>query len=96
YHVGTLVSAVSYTTQTQTLPLPQRLSGNKDVYFFSAGRLHYRTLVAYMTRKGQDNICRVLEPVAEKIGKTSTGLGRKLLHVTKSEWFKRYEVSARA
>ncbi|ESK84818.1 Dbl domain-containing protein [Moniliophthora roreri MCA 2997] len=94
YHVETLVSAVSYAAQT--LLLPQRLSGNKDVYFFSAGRLHYRTLVVYMTKIGQDNICRVLEPVAEKIGKASTSLGHKFLHITKSEWFKRYKVSARA
>lgn len=31
---------------------PQRLSGNKDVQFFSVGQLAGRTLVVYMKKKG--------------------------------------------
>lgn len=36
-----------HTSQT-----PQKLSGNKDVHFFSVGQLNGRTLVIYMKKKG--------------------------------------------
>lgn len=37
----------AHTSQT-----PQKLSGNKDVHFFSVGNLNGRTLVIYMKKKG--------------------------------------------
>ncbi|KAI3607570.1 Dbl domain-containing protein, partial [Moniliophthora roreri] len=95
YHVELLVSAVSSTARTT--PPSQRLSGNKDVNFFTVGQFHSRTLVAYMARKGQEDIWRILEPVTEKIGKASTGFSSKLLRgATKSEWFKPYGVKCQA
>lgn len=35
-----------------TSQTPQKLSGNKDVHFFSVGNLNGRTLVIYMKKKG--------------------------------------------
>lgn len=55
YHIEALVpSSPSSSHSAQT---PQKLSGNKDVYFFSVGTLHGRTLVIYMKKKG---VCLVL------------------------------------
>ncbi|KAJ3739628.1 hypothetical protein DFH05DRAFT_1463566 [Lentinula detonsa] len=65
YHIEALVpSSPSSSHSSQT---PQKLSGNKDVYFFSVGTLHGRTLVIYMKKKGLDSIFHVVEPVVEGI-----------------------------
>lgn len=53
YHIEALVptSTNSQMNSAQNRT-PQRLSGNKDVQFFSVGQLAGRTLVVYMKKKG--------------------------------------------
>jgi hypothetical protein len=50
---------------------PQKLSGARDVHFFSVGSLGGRTLVIYMKKKGMDSVFRVLEPVVGHINERS-------------------------
>ncbi|ESK83843.1 signal transducer [Moniliophthora roreri MCA 2997] len=91
YHIEALVPTSPHTPHTSQVP--QRLSGNKDVHFFSVGQLHGRTLVIYMKKKGLDSIFRVLEPVGDKINeraKAPTGLGSRFFRPNKSEWFRIY------
>ncbi|KAF5351291.1 hypothetical protein D9758_007992 [Tetrapyrgos nigripes] len=92
YHIEALVpSSPSSTHATQT---PQKLSGNKDVHFFSVGTLLGRTLVIYMKKKGLDSIFHVVEPVLDKINersKTPASLGSRFgFRSPKSEWFRNY------
>ncbi|KAJ3767050.1 Dbl homology domain-containing protein, partial [Lentinula raphanica] len=73
YHIEALVpSSPSSSHSSQT---PQKLSGNKDVYFFSVGTLHGRTLVIYMKKKGLDSIFHVVEPVVERINDRGKATG---------------------
>ncbi|KAF9269288.1 Dbl homology domain-containing protein [Marasmius fiardii PR-910] len=91
YHIEALVPTSPQTSHTSQVP--QRLSGNKDVHFFSVGQLHGRTLVIYMKKKGLDSIFRVLEPVGEKINERArapTGLGSRFFRPNRSEWFRIY------
>lgn len=57
YHIEALVptSANSQMNSAQNRT-PQRLSGNKDVQFFSVGQLAGRTLVVYMKKKGVSRV----------------------------------------
>ncbi|KAJ3993116.1 Dbl homology domain-containing protein, partial [Lentinula boryana] len=93
YHIEALVpSSPSSSHSSQT---PQKLSGNKDVYFFSVGTLHGRTLVIYMKKKGLDSIFHVVEPVVERINeraKAPQGLmgSRFGFRQAKSDWFRAY------
>ncbi|KIY65698.1 Dbl domain-containing protein [Cylindrobasidium torrendii FP15055 ss-10] len=91
YHIEALVPStpsISHAAQ-----VPQKLSGAKDVHFFSIGTLNNRTLVVYMKKKGLESIFRVLEPVGEKINekaKAPGGFGSRFLKSGKSEWFRIY------
>ncbi|TBU24200.1 Dbl-like domain-containing protein [Dichomitus squalens] len=92
YHIEALVPSSpqsAHTTQT-----PQKLSGSKDVHFFSVGNLNGRTLVIYMKKKGLDSVFRVLEPVVGKINERSKApqtFGSRLgLRSQRSEWFRVY------
>ncbi|KZT00585.1 Dbl domain-containing protein [Laetiporus sulphureus 93-53] len=92
YHIEALVPSSlqsAHTSQT-----PQKLSGNKDVHFFSVGSLNGRTLVIYMKKKGLDSVFRVLEPVVGKINERAkapqTFSSRLGLRSQRSEWFRVY------
>ncbi|THU93894.1 Dbl-like domain-containing protein [Dendrothele bispora CBS 962.96] len=92
YHIEALVpSSPASTHATQT---PQKLSGNKDVHFFSVGTLQGRTLVIYMKKKGLDSIFHVVEPVIDKINERSkapASLGSRFgFRSPKSDWFRNY------
>ncbi|CCM02646.1 uncharacterized protein FIBRA_04750 [Fibroporia radiculosa] len=92
YHIEALVpSSPQHLNTSQT---PQKLSGNKDVHFFSVGSLNGRTLVIYMKKKGLDSVFRVLEPVVGKINERARApqsLGSRLgLRSQRSEWFRVY------
>ncbi|KIK53944.1 hypothetical protein GYMLUDRAFT_49117 [Collybiopsis luxurians FD-317 M1] len=93
YHIEALVpSSPSSSNSSQT---PQKLSGNKDVYFFSVGTLHGRTLVIYMKKKGLDSIFHVVEPVLERINERSRApqglMGSRFgFRQAKSDWFRAY------
>ena len=53
YHIEALVPSSPQSPHTSQTP--QKLSGNKDVHFFSVGNLQGRTLVIYMKKKGVCN-----------------------------------------
>ncbi|KZV64681.1 Dbl homology domain-containing protein [Peniophora sp. CONT] len=76
------------TTQTA-----QKLSGDKDVYFFSVGKSEGRTLVIYMKKKGMDSIFRVMEPVASTINdRGRQPFGSRLgFKQARSDWFRVYK-----
>ncbi|KAF9269276.1 Dbl domain-containing protein [Marasmius fiardii PR-910] len=90
YHIEALVpSSPSSQHASQT---PQKLSGNKDVHFFSVGTLQGRTLVIYMKKKSMDSIFYAVEPVIGKIkevSKAPAGLGSRFgFRTPKSDWFR--------
>ncbi|KAG8763381.1 hypothetical protein FRC11_004256 [Ceratobasidium sp. 423] len=94
YHIEALVptagSAQMNSAQNRT---PQRLSGNKDVQFFSVGQLAGRTLVVYMKKKGMESVFRVLEPIIHKINEPTRAGGafsRFGFGQQRSEWFRIY------
>ncbi|KAF9785478.1 CNH domain-containing protein [Thelephora terrestris] len=73
---------------------PQKLSGNKDVQFFTSGDLAGRTLVIYMKKKDRNSIFRVLEPVIgktkERAGAQPSTTSRFGLQSHRPEWFRVY------
>lgn len=50
YHIEALVPSSPHGAHTSQVP--QKLSGTKDVHFFSVGTLQGRTLIVYMKKKG--------------------------------------------
>ncbi|KAH9951090.1 Dbl-like domain-containing protein [Amylocystis lapponica] len=92
YHIEALVPSSPQSAHTSQTP--QKLSGNKDVHFFSVGSLNGRTLVIYMKKKGLDSVFRVLEPVVGKINERTEAprsFGSRLgLRSQRSEWFRVY------
>jgi len=92
YHIEALVPSSPHSAHTSQTP--QKLSGNKDVHFFSVGSLNGRTLVIYMKKKGLDSVFRVLEPVIGKINERAEAprtFGSRLgLRSQRSEWFRVY------
>lgn len=92
YHIEALVP--SSPTSAHMSQTPQKLSGNKDVHFFSVGNLNGRTLVIYMKKKSLDSVFRVLEPVIGKINERTEAprsFGSRLgLRSQRSEWFRVY------
>jgi hypothetical protein len=94
YHIEALVpSSMQSAHMSQT---PQKLSGAKDVHFFSVGSLGGRTLVIYMKRKGMDSVFRVLEPVVGQINERArqpASLGARLgFRPQRSDWFRTFRV----
>jgi len=49
YHMEALVPSSPHGAHTSQVP--QKLSGTKDVHFFSVGTLQGRTLIIYMKKK---------------------------------------------
>ncbi|KDR80795.1 hypothetical protein GALMADRAFT_60733 [Galerina marginata CBS 339.88] len=92
YHIEALVPSSPHGAHTSQVP--QKLSGTKDVHFFSVGTLQGRTLIIYMKKKSLNSIFRVLEPVNDKINegaKAPAGFGSRLgFRSAKSEWFRIY------
>lgn len=77
---------------------PQKLSGNRDVVFFSVGVLKERTLLVYMKRRANECVFRALEPVMNAPradqGRSGGGLFGRFGKDTKNpDWFRIYKVS---
>ncbi|CEH18539.1 signal transducer [Ceraceosorus bombacis] len=75
---------------------PQKLSGNRDVVFFSVGQLKDRTLLVYMKKKANESVFRALEPVINapqaESGRGGGGLFSRLGRETKNtDWFRIYK-----
>ncbi|KAK7686309.1 hypothetical protein QCA50_010533 [Cerrena zonata] len=92
YHIEALVPSSPQSAHTSQTP--QKLSGGKEVLFFSVGNLNNRTLVIYMKKKGLDSVFRVLEPVLGKINERVEAprtFGSRLgLRSQRSDWFRVY------
>jgi len=81
---------------TSTPRPPQKLSGNRDVVFFSVGTLKERTLLVYMKKKANESVFRALEPVinaphAEQQKGGGGLLGRFARDNKSSDWFRIYK-----
>ncbi|EED12932.1 Rho guanyl nucleotide exchange factor, putative [Talaromyces stipitatus ATCC 10500] len=67
---------------------PQKISGNREVGFFSVGRMKDRILVFYKKRDGISSTFKVIEPVLHKSTTTrSRFLGRR----GQTEFFREYD-----
>ncbi|KAG6812340.1 hypothetical protein H0H92_003329 [Tricholoma furcatifolium] len=91
YHIEALVPTPQHnSTASHT---PQKLSGNREVQFFSVGKLLDRTFVIYMRKKGSDSHFHVLEPVLEKINERPRAPTNRSpwFRPPKQEWFKQFK-----
>ncbi|KAF2807214.1 uncharacterized protein BDZ99DRAFT_465138 [Mytilinidion resinicola] len=66
---------------------PQKLSGARDVGFFSTGKMKERTLVFYKKREGLSSTFKVLEPVYQK----STEKKSRIWKTGRTEFFRDYD-----
>ena len=60
------------TSESSSRRAPQKLSGQRDVGFFSQGRMKDRQLVFYKKRDGISSTFKVLEPVYQKSAQSAT------------------------
>ena len=51
YHIEALVPSPTQAAHASQA-MPQKISGTKDVHFFSVGTLQGRTLIVYMKKRG--------------------------------------------
>lgn len=76
---------------------PQKLSGQKDVGFFTVGRLKDRTLIFYKKKEGLQSIVKILEPVLQRASTSalrSSRLGHRMSTSTfygTTETFREYD-----
>ncbi|KAI1970576.1 Rho guanine nucleotide exchange factor [Ophidiomyces ophidiicola] len=66
---------------------PQKLSGNREVGFFAAGRMKDRALVFYKKRDGISSTFKVLEPVIQKTSSTKS----RFLRRGNTDFFREYD-----
>ncbi|KAJ5044391.1 Rho guanine nucleotide exchange factor [Penicillium rubens] len=78
----------SQSSQNSARRAPQKLSGNREVGFFAAGRLKDRYLVLYKKREGLSSTFKVLEPVLQK---SSTNKSRLFSRRSQTEFFRDYD-----
>ncbi|GMK54133.1 hypothetical protein CspeluHIS016_0107190 [Cutaneotrichosporon spelunceum] len=87
YHLEALVPTQG--TARAVPQAPQRLSGGRDVFFFSVGQISGRTLVIYAKRKGIQTVFKVLEPILSRGLEDRRRLGGLLSQ--KSDLFRIYK-----
>ncbi|KXG50050.1 uncharacterized protein PGRI_060170 [Penicillium griseofulvum] len=91
YHLDVVCPAsgkASQSSQDSARRAPQKLSGNREVGFFAAGRLKDRYLVLYKKREGLSSTFKVLEPVLQK---SSTNKSRLFSRRSQTEFFRDYD-----
>ncbi|KAJ5958682.1 uncharacterized protein N7479_005832 [Penicillium vulpinum] len=90
YHLDVVCPANGKTQSSQDSArrAPQKLSGNREVGFFAAGRLKDRYLVLYKKREGLSSTFKVLEPVLQK---SSTNKSRMFSRRSQTEFFRDYD-----
>ena len=77
--MGGNVGAAPTTPQSAARKPPQKLSGQRDVAFFSIGKMKDRTLIFYKKKEGLQSIFKILEPVLSRSSTAamrSASLGR--------------------
>ncbi len=55
YHIEALVPSPTQAAHASQA-MPQKISGTKDVHFFSVGTLQGRTLIVYMKKRGVSDV----------------------------------------
>jgi len=70
---------------------PQKLSGQKDVGFFTTGRMKDRALVIYKKRDGINSTFKVLEPVLQKSTATRTRFLPTSARRGQTEFFREFD-----
>jgi hypothetical protein len=68
YNLETVCPSTGGPPSSDTRKAPQKLSGNKDVGFFAAGRQKERMLIFYKKKDGINSTFKVLEPVYSRGG----------------------------
>ncbi|KAJ5562413.1 hypothetical protein N7461_001174 [Penicillium sp. DV-2018c] len=92
YHLDVVCPAngkASQSSQDSARRAPQKLSGNREVGFFAAGRLKDRYLVLYKKREGLSSTFKVLEPVLQKSSTSKTRLFST--RRSQTEFFREYD-----
>ncbi|KAJ5134714.1 hypothetical protein N7526_006079 [Penicillium atrosanguineum] len=90
YHLDVVCPASGVTqSQDSARRAPQKLSGNREVGFFAAGRMKDRYLVLYKKRDGLSSTFKVLEPILQKSSSNKSRLfqSRRL----QTEFFREYD-----
>ncbi|KAF1999004.1 hypothetical protein P154DRAFT_621280 [Amniculicola lignicola CBS 123094] len=77
----------SVPSNDSTRRAPQKLSGARDIGFFSTGVMKDRTLVFYKKREGLSSTFKVLEPVYQK----STEKKSRFFKTGRTEFFREYD-----
>ncbi|KAJ5104795.1 hypothetical protein NUU61_002142 [Penicillium alfredii] len=90
YHLDVVCPASGAPAQSQdsSRRAPQKLSGNREVGFFAAGRMKDRYLVLYKKRDGLSSTFKVLEPVLQK---SANNKGRFFHRRSQTEFFREYD-----
>ncbi|KAJ5637214.1 hypothetical protein N7490_007093 [Penicillium lividum] len=91
YHLDVVCPANGNASQSQDSArrAPQKLSGNREVGFFVAGRMKDRYLVLYKKRDGLSSTFKVLEPVIQKSSSSKSRLFQS--RRSQTEFFREYD-----
>ncbi|KAK2868115.1 hypothetical protein FQN49_003145 [Arthroderma sp. PD_2] len=88
YHLDSICPVNGTVQPDSQRRAPQKLSGNREVGFFAAGRMKDRALVFYKKRDGISSTFKVLEPVLQKSSSTRS---RFLSRRGQTEFFREYD-----
>jgi hypothetical protein len=94
YHLDTIIRGFNFPASNidSNPPIPQKLSGARDVSFFATGRMRERTLVFYEKRDGLHSTFMVLEPVFQKSSeKKSRSLFGRKFDTERTEFFRKFD-----
>lgn len=94
YHLDVVCPVNGTTAPADSMKkAPQKLSGNRDIGFFAAGRMKDRTLVFYEKREGRSSIFKILEPIYQKNSTHALTKSRHFLSSFKgsTEFFRDYD-----
>ncbi|KAJ5833592.1 hypothetical protein N7474_001903 [Penicillium riverlandense] len=91
YHLDVVcpVSGTPSQSQDSARRAPQKLSGNREVGFFAAGRMNDRYLVLYKKRDGLSSTFKVLEPILQKSSSNKSKLFQS--RRSQTEFFREYD-----
>jgi hypothetical protein len=93
YHLDTIIPGFNFPASNidSNPPLPQKLSGDRDVSFFATGHMKERTLVFYKKRDGLHSTFKVLEPVLRKSSEKSRNIFRRKFGTVTTEFFREFD-----
>ncbi|EPS34721.1 hypothetical protein PDE_09685 [Penicillium oxalicum 114-2] len=91
YHLDVVcpASGVPSKSKDSARRAPQKLSGNREVGFFAAGRMKDRYLVLYKKRDGLSSTFKVLEPILQKSASNKPGFFQS--RRSQTEFFREYD-----